>query len=357
MQEQDALYRLLDAALKLNRIQDEQELLKEILKTSRQIMQVKASSLTLINPATAKPCYFWTLGEEGPLDEETGLAKICRSAAYRAAKNGKPLMISGAGARRQSPGRRGGGKTQSCACHGKNKNCAAGDVLCVPMKTEQKILGVIAAAGKLSGKFNLADQRLFMAFAAQAGLALENARRYGADFFDPLTGIYGQKFFDSFVERELARAQRYGDDFSLAVIGIDYLRQIYDNYGFEAGDFALSRSIDLVKSSIRTSDILARRGDDAVALFLPTASLEQAEALTERIRIKIQNHNFALNEQSLAVTASVGVTSFKTCQPSNIKNLMESALEALGEAGSSGGNKTVCARLKKTAAVKGPRAH
>jgi signal transduction histidine kinase len=51
-------------------------------------------------------------------------------------------------------------------------------VLCVPLRTQDKTLGVIEAINKLHGEFLEEDERMLLALASQAAIAIENARLF-----------------------------------------------------------------------------------------------------------------------------------------------------------------------------------
>jgi diguanylate cyclase (GGDEF)-like protein len=122
----------------------------------------------------------------------------------------------------------------------------------------------------------------------------ENLRRR-ADT-DPLTGLLNRSGFLAAAEREHAIAQRTGNPLTLAVLDLDGFKQINDLHGHGVGDRLL---VDLGRSwqqRLRAGDILARHGGDEFVLLLPSTSVDEAEAVIERMR-----------DESLPVNWSIGV--------------------------------------------------
>jgi len=86
---------------------------------------------------------------------------------------------------------------------------------------------------------------------------------------DFLTGLANRHEFDSFLRRELARAERFGDSLSLAMIDVDGLKRINDDHGHKAGDEALRTVGATLKANVRALDLAARIGGDEFALVMP----------------------------------------------------------------------------------------
>ena len=77
---------------------------------------------------------------------------------------------------------------------------------------------------------------------------LERAER------DALTGLWNRAAFEEHAEEQIARTARYGEQAALLVIDLDDLKQINDEYGHVAGDHALVRIADTLRSRLRTAD-------------------------------------------------------------------------------------------------------
>ncbi len=140
---------------------------------------------------------------------------------------------------------------------------------------------------------------LALAFALIAGaLALWSGlhvRRQGelfaalsaAALTDPLTGALNRRGFTEAVERELARARRYGHPFVLAYIDVRGLKRVNDTEGHQAGDQLLKEAAQLLQDSARSDDVVGRLGGDEMALLLVEQTPAGAEVLTERLKSEV----------------------------------------------------------------------
>jgi len=157
---------------------------------------------------------------------------------------------------------------------------------------------------------------------------------------DGLTGLYNRRHFEYNIEREFLRTKRYSCDLSLAMIDIDYFKQVNDTYGHLFGDYVLREISKILISSFRKTDMIYRYGGEELTAILTETSVENALIPLERLREKIARHKFIYNGQETKITVSVGVS---TNLP-NIENetdLVKSADQALYKAKQDGRNKVV----------------
>jgi diguanylate cyclase (GGDEF)-like protein len=123
--------------------------------------------------------------------------------------------------------------------------------------------------------------------ARRAGPALENAFHYRearrlADL-DALTGLRNRRYFHDTLQRECARAQRYGRALALLVLDVDDFKAINERVGHLAGDAVLAEAATRLRSVLRASDIACRVGGDEFAIILPEAGTGEAAKLYSRV--------------------------------------------------------------------------
>ncbi len=124
-------------------------------------------------------------------------------------------------------------------------------------------------------------------------------------------------------------------NYSLLVIDIDYFKKVNDTYGHDIGDEVLKEVANILKNSLRKSDIICRWGGEEFIVILPNTSLEMAYEIGERLRKNIENcKNFPYD---LKVTISVGVASSK----GDFQQTFKSADENLYLAKKSGRNRVI----------------
>ena len=123
---------------------------------------------------------------------------------------------------------------------------------------------------------------MFMLFGYLLGRQADRLARLSET--DPLTGLANGRGLLARVDAELARCRRYHHPVALLLVDLDGLKQINDQYGHDAGDAALVRLADLIRSQLRETDFAARWGGDEFAFLARNTSQASALALAERIR-------------------------------------------------------------------------
>lgn len=154
---------------------------------------------------------------------------------------------------------------------------------------------------------------------------------------DPLTHCYNRRALNTSLDRDVAKAERYGTDISVIMFDIDYFKKINDTYGHKAGDTVLHSFSKSINATIRNSDYLARYGGEEFVLVLPETKLAKALELAERLRKITENLEFKFDEKIIKVTTSAGVASYKKGQDKD--GLIQKADELLYEAKKQGRNR------------------
>ncbi len=101
---------------------------------------------------------------------------------------------------------------------------------------------------------------------------------------DDLTGLANRRAWDEALEREISRADRDATPLCIGIVDLDNFKDYNDRNGHLAGDRLLKQLAAAWGGEMRASDFLARYGGEEFALALPGCSLDDAVALTERLR-------------------------------------------------------------------------
>ena len=137
--------------------------------------------------------------------------------------------------------------------------------------------------------------------------ALRVARAEALSVTDDLTQLYNSRFLNEALRKETKRAMRSGWPLSLLFIDLDGFKRINDAHGHLLGSRALIEAAQIIRSSARETDIVARFGGDEFAILLPETGGEGAHMVARRLRDRIQRHNFLAERGSTnRVTASIG---------------------------------------------------
>jgi len=126
---------------------------------------------------------------------------------------------------------------------------------------------------------------------------------------DALTGCFNRGGINTYLPREMKRAQRYNSPIAILLCDLDHFKRINDNYGHQAGDLVLQKVVAKMQKMMRDDiDWIARYGGEEFLLVLPLTHLDDAVAVAERLRRGIAELLFAFSGVEVRITASFGVS-------------------------------------------------
>jgi len=124
---------------------------------------------------------------------------------------------------------------------------------------------------------------------------------------DFLTGALNRRGLDEAIEREFERADRHSTALSLAMIDIDHFKKINDTMGHSTGDVALAHLAKVVKSILRSTDVLARYGGEEFVILLPGSKQDDAVNVIAGVQRDLTKNFFMHNSERVLITFSAGV--------------------------------------------------
>lgn len=158
-------------------------------------------------------------------------------------------------------------------------------------------------------------------------------------FVDGLTKIYNRAGMDQRLEVEYRQWLRDDKPLCIAMLDIDYFKDINDKYGHLAGDKALRLIAKTLQKSLRESDFVARFGGEEFVVLLNNVSQENLEKPLQKLREQVKNIPFRFKEEPVTITISLGATLFK--QGDSIHSALERADQALYRAKHAGRDQIV----------------
>jgi diguanylate cyclase (GGDEF)-like protein len=162
---------------------------------------------------------------------------------------------------------------------------------------------------------------------------------------DGMTGLPNHRSFQERLRKAAAAAREPGSEMTLMLIDVDRFKQYNDKFGHPAGDEALRIVAQVIRQSLRDTDVPARYGGEEFAAILPNTDVTSATIVAERIRIACASHRFPCRQ----VTLSIGVASWSSEQDPS--ELIERADQALYVAKHRGRNQVVIAGSDARTAV------
>lgn len=157
---------------------------------------------------------------------------------------------------------------------------------------------------------------------------------------DSLTNLYNRRYIDYQLPQEIRKVSE-SMPLSVAMIDIDYFKEVNDKYGHDIGDEALRQFGRLLISSIRTeNDWIARYGGEEFLLCLPNTDESGAKAAAERIRRRIEQTPIHIDGKDIKITCSFGLYTLRN-EEKKIEEILKATDNKLYQAKSLGRNTIV----------------
>jgi diguanylate cyclase (GGDEF)-like protein len=294
---------LTDIVKTANSILEPRKVIEAIMQKIQQLVPSEAWSMLMVDEERGELTFELALGAKGK-DVSAFRLKMGEGIAGWVAQTGKPAIVNDT---QRDPrfARRFDTKTQF----------QTRSVLCAPLISRGRTIGVVEIINKLGGRFTRADLDILLTLVEPCAIAIENAmlfqRTEQLTITDDLTKLFNSRYLSLYISREIKRCKRHGIPLSVIFLDLDGFKNINDQYGHLAGSGTLAEVGLILAEAVRESDILARYGGDEFVVVLPETPASGALVIAERLRKAIEEHSF-LSAQGLAarISASFGIASY-----------------------------------------------
>ena len=159
---------------------------------------------------------------------------------------------------------------------------------------------------------------------------------------DELTGLLNRRELQNLLQNEWLRAVRFKRPFALGLADIDHFKRVNDEYGHPVGDRVIRHVGQVLETTLRRLDRVARFGGEEFAILMPETGRREAAIAMERVRVALAQSPCPVPEhgRDLAITLSIGV-SVPLEDADSIEGLIKAADRRL-YAAKHGGRDRVC---------------
>ena len=127
---------------------------------------------------------------------------------------------------------------------------------------------------------------------------------------DSLTGIFNRRAIWEQLEYHIVLFRRYQTPFTLLMCDLDHFKPVNDTYGHDIGDIVLVKTAEKLRESCRNQDFVSRWGGEEFLILLPNTDIQGGAIAAEKIRQKISEQPFEINDQKLVITVSIGIAAY-----------------------------------------------
>lgn len=191
---------------------------------------------------------------------------------------------------------------------------------CIPMMVGGQILGVVqflflyvnSPEREEHFKNSLRRARQYL----MEALPVLHAKRLAQNLHhmavrDTLTGLYNRRFLEGNINPILSGIQRRDSNLAILMCDMDYFKKVNDEYGHESGDSVLKGLAHIMQNSVRSSDLVIRYGGEEFLILLVDCHPEGfAVQVAEKIRTKVESHQFRIEGGNIRKTVSIGISEF-----------------------------------------------
>lgn len=177
------------------------------------------------------------------------------------------------------------------------------------------------------------------------GMESANAQLQHLSRTDHLTQLNNRGYWEECLAKEYMRYQRIQNEISLVMFDIDHFKKVNDTHGHQAGDEVICVTAEIVRKTLRKTDIAGRYGGEEFAILLIGTDAEKGLIFCERLRNNIDATTVRHQNTDIKFTVSLGLAEL-TSDINNYKEWLEQSDQALYESKKNGRNRTTIFKTK-----------
>lgn len=217
-------------------------------------------------------------------------------------------------------------------------------ILCAPLLSRHRLLGVVELINKKSKnhRFAMQDLQMLITLLSPIAVSLHNALLFKETeklvVTDDLTKLYNNRFVNQFLEEMIEKHRAKRKKFAILFLDLDGFKSVNDCYGHMVGGRTLVEVGNVIYHTVRKQDLVARYGGDEFIVMMPNAGVKDAVEMAERIRKSVRTHDFTkAMQREIKLSASLGVSVFPD-HGTSVVELIQKADRAMYSAKHSGKN-------------------
>lgn len=170
-----------------------------------------------------------------------------------------------------------------------------------PFHQKRNVIGIMGIFSSDNKQFSIKDLNLLRMVSAPTSLLVENAALFDRtkmlSITDSLTQLYNRRHFEQKLNEIIAGGKTQDATISLCIADVDFFKHYNDLNGHQAGDFVLKKIAQILKNSVKGSDIVGRYGGEEFIIIFPGTDKKSVVKICESMRQTIQSYKF-FNEEA-----------------------------------------------------------
>ncbi|MBF0219053.1 MAG: diguanylate cyclase [Gammaproteobacteria bacterium] len=127
---------------------------------------------------------------------------------------------------------------------------------------------------------------------------------------DAMTGLHNRRFLEEYVDTLIANADRNKKDVAILMLDLDYFKKVNDTYGHDVGDTVLKELSKVLRSAVRSSDMVIRYGGEEFVIILTDLHGGNGDEVAEKIRAAVEEMKIQVPGAVLRKTISIGAATY-----------------------------------------------